>query len=751
MKQLSVSYPLLKKRWTPEHWVSLVPFGLGHQRPNNYAEIFRAVWENGNALGYAWRILSQGVCDGCALGTSGLRDWTLPGVHLCNIRLRLMRLNTLPALEVQTLEAIEKLRDMSSAELRGLGRVPVPLLRRHGERGFTRISWNEALEIIAEALRQAPPERVALYLTSRGLPNETYYVAQKAMRALGTNSVDNAARVCHSPSTVVLKRSLGVGASTCSYRDWLETDLLVFLGSNVANNQPVCTKYIHYARKNGAKVVSVNTYKEPGMERYWIPSILESALFGTRITDRFFLINTGGDIAFLTGALRWLIENDGINHEFVEQCTEGFGQCRDAVLKTPWETLERSSGVPRSEMAAFAEMLAQAQRAVLVWSMGITQHCHGEANVQAIVNLALSRGFVGRPGSGLMPIRGHSGVQGGAEMGAYATVFPGGVPIHPQTARILESAWGFPVPTMPGLTAPEMIDACARGEMAVLFSIGGNFLEVLPDPEYVQKALQKVPLRVHLDIVLSKQMLEESAEATLILPATTRYEIPGGVTETTTERRIIFSPEISGPRIPEARPEWQVLQDLVHRVKPEYQEHFCFLNTQEIREEIARIIPLYDGIQHLRNAGDALQYGGRILCEGGVFPTDTGRARFAAVEIQPPTAQAAMTHPRFRLATRRGKQFNSMVHEQNDPLTGAPRDAVFMHPDDAAGLRLRPGDRVRLTSAHGTWEGQVFLAEIKPGNVQVHWPESNVLLDPQRRSQYSGIPDYNVEVEVHRL
>ena len=172
------------------------------------------------------------------------------------------------------------------------------MVRRRGERGFTRVSWDDALDLVADRIRASHPDRLGFYLTSRGTPNETYYAAQKAVRAMGTNSVDNAARICHSPSTVALKETIGVGATTCSYGDWIGTDLLVFIGANPANNQPVTTKYMYYAKRAGTKIVLVNTYREPGMERYWIPSVAESALFGTKLADETFLINTGGDVAF---------------------------------------------------------------------------------------------------------------------------------------------------------------------------------------------------------------------------------------------------------------------------------------------------------------------------------------------------------------------------------------------------------------------------------------------------------------------
>ncbi len=485
------------KNWTPSLWASWKPFGIGEQYPNNYWEVFRAIVENLDEFPYAWKILNEGVCDGCALGTTGMKDWTVDGIHVCNVRLRLLRLNTMPALDEKLLENIAELQGKSSAELRELGRLPYPMVRQKGAPGFTRVSWEEALELIADRIRAATPERLGFYLTSRGIPNETYYAAQKAVRAMGSNAIDNAARICHSPSTAALKTSLGVAATTCSYKDWIGTDLLIFVGSNVANNQPVTVKYLHWAKKAGTKIISINSYREPGMERYWVPSIVESALFGTKFSDRFFLVNVGGDIAFLNGTLKHLIANNWLDESFINRHTAGFEELKAAIATQSWEELERISGSTRAEMHAFAQMLGEAKNAVFVWSMGITQHECGEDNVLSIINLALSKGFVGREGCGLMPIRGHSGVQGGAEMGAYATAFPGGKPVTPENAAQLSEIWGFDVPATRGLTASEMIEAAREKRLDVLFSVGGNFLEVMPDPDYVEAALKQVPLRVH--------------------------------------------------------------------------------------------------------------------------------------------------------------------------------------------------------------------------------------------------------------
>jgi anaerobic selenocysteine-containing dehydrogenase len=646
-------------------------------------------------------------------------------------------------------------------------------------------------------------DRLGFYITSRGTVNETYYAVQKAVRAMGTNNIDNAARVCHSPSTAALKTSLGVAATTCSYKDWIGTDLLVFIGSNVANNQPVTVKYLHWAKKAGTKIVCINNYREPGMERYWVPSIVESALFGTKFAEDFFLVNVGGDVAFLNGTLKHLIENNWIEPNFIGNYTTGFAELKAALDTQSWSELERVSGATKEDMYAFAKMVGEANKAVFVWSMGITQHECGEDNVRSIINLALTKGFVGREGCGLMPIRGHSGVQGGAEMGCYATAFPGGKPITAENAADLSKIWGFDVPSSKGLIATEMIDAAYENKLDVLFSVGGNFLEVLPEPDYVEAALKQVPLRVHMDIVLSSQMLLEPADTVVLLPATTRYEIPGGVTETSTERRVIFSPEIPGHRIGEARPELEVFMELARRVKPELADKLHFScgvgvspaidhqtgkmpipqdgnqtgkmpipqdgnqtgkmpipqdgnqtgkmpipqeSTAAIRQEIALVIPQYAGIQHLKEPGDQFQYGGSHLAFGWNFPTPDGKAHFAILS----PSQKELPEGCFWVTTRRGKQFNSMVQEKKDAITGAFREAVLMSGEDAEKLGLKQGDAVVLKNDLGELQGKVYIAGVKPGNLQVHWPEGNVLLDRKKRSHISGIPDYNALVHLEK-
>jgi molybdopterin-dependent oxidoreductase alpha subunit len=514
----------------------------------------------------------------------------------------------------------------------------------------------------------------------------------------------------------------------------------------------VFMKYLYLARRRGCRVVVVNPYLEPGLDRYWVPSNVESALFGTRMCDLHVPVRPGGDVALANAVLKGLIARGAIDDRFVAEHTEGFEDLRTALDGQDLDELLRQAGVDRSTLDAFVSEEARAGAAIHLWSMGITQHRESVDSVRAIVNLALARGNVGRTGAGLMPIRGHSGVQGGAEMGAYATALPGGLPVDADNAAALAEVWGFPVPAAPGLTAAEMVEAAERGELDLLWMSGGNFLDVLPDPPRVAAALGRVPMRVHQDVVLTSQMLVDGDDV-IVLPVATRYEQEGGGTETTTERRIIFSPEL--PRqVGEARSEWRLFAEVANRVRPERRAGFSWADGRELRSEIARVVPTYAGIESLAEPGDAVQWGGRHLCADGRFPTPSGRGRFTAlVSAEPSVPVEGAAEGTFVAVTRRGKQFNSMVHGSVDPLTGAERDAVLIDRDDAATLGLADGDRVRLRSATGALEATVRTVRLASGTVQVHWPEGNVLVaaGEANREPGSKVPDYNAVVTLEPL
>jgi molybdopterin-dependent oxidoreductase alpha subunit len=480
-----------------------------------------------------------------------------------------------------------------------------------------------------------------------------------------------------------------------------------------------------------------------------VPSIARSALFGSSLADSWFDVHTGGDLAFLVGVLRALVEGGGVDEQFVRQRTTGFAEARAQALTSDWDTLERQSGVGRDRMRVFAQLLVERPNAVFIWSMGLTQHAHGVQTIRALINVGLARGLPGRSRSGLVPIRGHSGVQGGAEVGCTPSV-------DAATAARWSQVWEFPVSVARGWTAPEMVERAAAGDVDVFWMVGGNFLETLPDTDRSRRALARPGLRIHHDIVLSSAMLADSDGDVLILPAATRYESEGGGTETSTERRIIFSPEIPGRRVGVARPEWWVFGEAMGRVRPNRANYIRFDSAASIRAEIARAIPLYAGIETLSAKGDQVQWGGPALYADGRFATDDGRAHFSTIPAaglepsEPPGARSPEPEA-FRLSTRRGKQFNSMVQREVDPLTGARRDDVLVAEADAVRLGLADHDRVRLTSTSGTFDGHLRISPIRPGNLEVHWPEGNILLSSLAVDPESMEPDYNTLVTLVRL
>jgi molybdopterin-dependent oxidoreductase alpha subunit len=709
-----------------------VPFGIGQDKPQHYREMARAAWANRDNLAYAWRILNHGVCDGCSLGPYGLKDNVISGTHLCMTRLNLLRLNTMPAAADERFADIARLRAMSNEELHRLGRIPYPMVLGPGDRGFRRLSWDQALDLIVAEVENVAAERMGFFATSRGLTNEAYYTFQKLARLVGTNNVDLCSRLCHAASVYGLKQTLGVGAPTCSLSDFIGTELLILFGTDLANNQPVTTKYMHYAKKQGTRIVVVNPFREPGLERYWVPSVVSSAVFGTRLMDDFFQVKIGGDIAFMNGAMKALVEQGSENREFIGEETAGFADLAAFLKQLSWEEIEASSGLPRAEIERFARLYGQAKTAVLCYSMGLTQHRFGVENIKVLADLALIRGNLGREKTGIMAIRGHSGVQGGGECGVDGDKFPGGFEINPENAARFAKLWGKEIPATKGLKTGQMLEAAHEGRMDALYTIGGNLLETI----------RRVRLRIHQDITLNSYATMEGGEVLVLLPAQTRYE--SGGSSTSTERRIRYSPPIPRHRIAEARPEWEIPCLIGRRLLPAHARQLTYGSDAEIRREMAEAMPIYAGIERLSKEGDWVQWGGPRLFTDGFPKMPGGRARFIPVEIP----EVRVPEGKFYFSTRRGKQFNSITYGPRDPLTGSRRrDDVFLNPADAGRLGLKHGDPVVVRSALGKYCGHVHLADIRQGNVQAYWPEGNVLIE-RRYDPVSQEPDYNVVVEI---
>jgi molybdopterin-dependent oxidoreductase alpha subunit len=709
--------------------------------------MLRVSWQNLGRWRYAWRILRHGVCDGCSLGPRGLRDDVIPGVHLCLTRLGLLRLNTMGPIADSALADIATLRGLTNEQLHRLGRVPAPLVRRPGDPGFRKVSWEEAAGLVAGAMGRTDGDRMAFFVSSRGLTNEAYYTIQKLARVAGSPHVDSCARLCHAASAVGLKASLGWGAPTCSLSDLVGTELLVLIGTDLANNQPVATKYIHAAKKAGTRVVLISPYREPSLDRYWVPSVASSALFGTKIVDDFFPVRAGGDIAFMAAVIKRLDEQGKLDEKFIVERTTGIEELRAKLKTFTWEALERDSGLSLADIDRFADLYGRAQTAVILYSMGLTQYVFGVDNVKMVANLALCRGNLGRQKTGIIPIRGHSGVQGTAECGVDADKLAGGVDINDANCERFEKAWGHPIPRRHGLRVPHALDRAAEGGMDLFYLVGGNFLETMPDPDNARRGLEKLKVRVHQDIVLNTSTLVDCQEVVVVLPAQTRYE--SGGTSTSTERRIRLTPAIEDPdgvQIPFARAEWEIPCIIGRVLRPSHHALFAYDSPADVRAEMGKLMPLYEGIEGLHKEGDWVQWGGARLGANGFPNLPEGRAIFFAIDLPKRDVPAG----KFALTTRRGKQFNSMTYGSKDPISGAAtRTDVLLAPEDLEALGLRDGDAVVVRSDHGQMRSYARKGPCKRQHVQAFWPEANVLIG-RSYDPASGEPDYNAFVTIER-
>src|SRR5581483_3885178 len=453
---------------------------------------------------------------------------------------------------------------------------------------------------------------LAFLAGARALTNEAYYVFQKLARALGTNNIDLCPPAAGDAGLAALRATLGHGAPTCSLADLVGADLLMIFGADLTNRQPVMAKYLRHAARAGTRILVVDPRADYGAAGEWSASAGNAAL-----ARELYPVRSGGDIAFINGVLKTLIANEQLDRAFIDRHTAAFGALQESLAGQSWEMLEERSGLTRADMQRFAAFYGQARAAVLVYGRGLTRHACAGDNVRAAVNLALARGMVGRENCGILPIRSASGAPGGEECGAAPDRFPGGFAVTDESARRFSNLWHHPAPSRPGLAAAQMIEAARGGAIKFFYALGAELFDMGPDEEAIAAALGRVPVRAHQDIALDPSMLREPAEAVVLLPAQTRYEQRGGGTVTSLDRRIRFTPEIPGRRLGESFPDWEIPALIGRRSMPNGGKLFPFKDSQAIREEMSRVMPIYRGIEKLRSEGDQLQWGGlRLYADG---------------------------------------------------------------------------------------------------------------------------------------
>jgi molybdopterin-dependent oxidoreductase alpha subunit len=686
-----------------------------------------------------WRALrSRNACKACALGMGGQRGGMVNErgsfPEVCKKSVQAMAADIQAAIRPEFFArfGFRELRALTPRELERSGRLAAPLHAGPGDQGYRPLSWDEALARVAAALRASGPERSFFYASGRS-SNEAGFLLQLLARRLGTNYVNNCSYYCHQASAVGLRSALGVATGTVRLDDLAACDLFILLGGNPASNHPRLMRALADIRRRGGAVIVVNPAREIGLVNFRVPSDPRSLLFGSTIATQYVQPHIGGDIAWLTGVCKAVLERGGADESFIAQRTVDHERFRAHVHAVSWDEVEASSGVPRASIAESAAIYAAARNVVFGWTMGITHHLHGVDNVRMIANLALLRGMVGRPHAGLMPIRGHSNVQGMGTVG----VMPA---LKEALLTRFEARLGVAPPRSPGLDTMACMEAAALGEMKAALCLGGNLFGSNPDARFAETAIGKLDLIAYLSTTLNTGHAWGRARETLILPVLPRDEEP----EPTTQESMFSFVRLSAggpPRVPSARSEVAVLVEIARRtlgeqVAPAF-DWSSLHSHAAVRSLIADLVPDLESLATLDATRREFHIPGRDLADG-VFPLPGGRARFHAVALP---AAPDPTDGRLRLMTVRSEgQFNSVVYEEEDIYRGQERrDVILLHPTDIERRGLRPEDRVRVRSATGELRRILVRPfDIRPGNALAYYPEANVLVprdvDPESRT-----------------
>lgn len=688
------------------------------------------------------------ACKTCALGMGGqlggMRNESGHWPEVCKKSLQAMAADMQDGIRPEFFArySLKHLKTFSPRELEASGRLVSPLVAEPGADHYQPIDWDEALDRIATRLRATEPDRSLFYFSGRS-SNEAGFLLQLFARIYGTNNVNNCSFYCHQASGVGLGQSLGSGTASVVLDDLEKADLFVLIGGNPASNHPRLMRSLMQVRRNGGKVVVVNPMRELGLVNFSVPSDLRSLFFGSEIASLYLQPRIGGDIALLTGVAKLLLERGQVDRSFIDSATEGFDAFRAMVERTPWERILADAGVARKDLEAFADVYASARNVVFGWTMGITHHEHGVENVRSIVNLALLRGMVGRPGAGLLPIRGHSNVQGIGSMGVTPT-------LKDAVFERLEHRFGVQLPKRPGLDTLGAIEAAARDELDVVACLGGNLFGSNPDANFAAHALSRVGLVVYLSTTLNTGHAWGLGKETIVLPVLARDEEPQPTTQESMFNYVRIS-DGGSPRHRGPRSEVSVIADLARRVLGDagpvdwksMQEH------QTIRAAIAAIIPGYERIGEVDATKKEFQVGGRTFHEPR-FATPSGKAQFAAIDLP----DLGLEDGTLRLMTVRSEgQFNTVVYEEEDVYRRQERrDVVLMNPADIRRLGLAENDRVRVRGPAGSLAGILVRPfDVHEGNAVMYYPEANVLV-PKVADPASRTPAFkNVPITVEPM
>ncbi len=705
--------------------------------------------QTANRVGWTklWRAMrSHNACKTCALGMGGQMGGMVNEAghfpEVCKKSLQAMAADMQSGISPEFFArySIPQLRSLSPRELESCGRLVDPIYAGHGETHYRVISWDEALSRFSGQLKATPPGRSFFYASGRS-SNEAGFVLQLLARTFGTNNVNNCSYYCHQASGVGLAASLGAGTATVQLEDLEGSDLFILMGGNPASNHPRLLRSLMAIRRRGGHVIVINPMKEIGLVNFHVPSDARSLMFGSPIASLYVQPHIGGDLALLTGVAKEVLEHRGHDSAFVERCTEGFAAFEQQVESVAWRDIEASAGVSRETIARIAAMYMSASNVVIGWTMGITHHLHGVENVQMIANVALLRGMIGRPNAGLLPIRGHSNVQGMGSVG----VTPA---LKKAILARLEARLGIRGQDSPGLDTMACMEACGRGEMTAALCLGGNLFGSNPDATFASRALGRLDVIAYLSTSLNTGHAWGTAKETLVLPVLPRDEEPQPTTQESMFSYVRLSDggraRHSGPRS-----EVSVLSALGCGVLGDSGPvNWSDLEShQRVRALIADVIPGLEPMADIDRTRAEFHIAGRRL-DAQRFPTDSGRAKFHAVGL----AAAPVPQGRqVRLMTVRSEgQFNTVVYEDEDTYRGQERrDVILLSAEDMQRWGLTRDQRVTVRNQVGEMRGRLVRPhDVRPGNAVMYYPEANTLVprDVDPRSKTPAFKAVLVEI-----
>jgi len=623
-----------------------------------------------------------------------------------------------------------------------LDRLKVPLIKSNS--GFKEVSWEHALGTISKRLleikKRYGPDSLA-FLSSAKTTNEENFLMMKLARAVfKTNNVDHCARLCHASTVVGLKATFGSGAMTNSINEFEDADLFLVTGSDTTEQHPLIgSRIINAVNDKGAKLIVVD------------PRKIELAKYATIHMRQ----NNGTDVAWINGIMNIIIKEGLLDREYIEQRTEDFEELKEAVKAYTPEHVEKITDIPSELLIQAAKLYAKTKKAMIVYSMGITQHTTGVDNVKSLANLAMLTGHVGFASTGVNPLRGQNNVQGACDLGALPNVFSGYQDVKDDVVRDkFEKIWAVVnLPAEPGLTVTEIFKKAKEGKVKGLYIMGENPVISDPDSNSVRKALENLEF-----LVIQELFLSDTAQyADVVLPAASFAEKDG--TFTNTERRVERIRKAIEP-VGQAKADWQIISEIARRCG---YKQMNYSHPSQIMDEIAELTPIYGGISYDRLDPFGLQWPcpskdhpGTVYLHKDRFTK--GRGTFMpCVYIAPDE----LPDDEYDFVLSTGRIYwhwhtGTMTRRTSTLDREVPGGYVEIHPQDAEKLQLRDGEQVKVSSRRGQIEIAVKITEkVKEGSVFIpfHFREAaaNVLTNPAV-DPIAKIPEYKIcAVKIEKI